>query len=50
MSKKTPPVWVARAGRHGEDKEAALTDGQVIIGFRKFPDLTLVHEGEEGGG
>lgn len=36
----TPPrVWLIRAGRHGEDEEAALTDGMAIIGFTEFGDL-----------
>ena len=32
-------VWLVRAGRHGEDEEAALTNGLSIIGFREVGNL-----------
>ena len=32
-------VWLARAGRHGEDEEASLSNGLSIIGFREVGDL-----------
>lgn len=34
------PVWLARAGKHGEDEAAALEEGRAIIGFHHVPDLT----------
>lgn len=34
-----PKVYLARAGRHGEDEEMALDDGLAIIGFRDVPSL-----------
>lgn len=40
MSNKTPKVYVARAGRNGEDEVYALDNGVAIIGFREFPALT----------
>lgn len=33
------PVWLARAGEHGEDEETALSEGLAIIGFRDEKDL-----------
>jgi restriction system protein len=36
----TSPIWIMRAGRHGEDEETALDKDLAIIGFREFPDLT----------
>lgn len=47
MSEQTPRVWVARAGRHGEDEEAALTGGHAIIGFRNFPDLMQFNSADQ---
>ena len=40
MSAERARVWIARAGRRGEDEETGLDSGRVIIGFRPFPDLT----------
>jgi len=37
--KATPKVWLVRAGRHGEDEEASLSNGLSIIGFREIGDL-----------
>lgn len=34
-----PRVWVVRAGKHGQDEEAALDDGMVVVGFQEFGDL-----------
>jgi predicted Mrr-cat superfamily restriction endonuclease len=34
------PVWVVRAGKVGQDEEAALTRGMAIIGFDQVEDLT----------
>lgn len=34
-----PPVWLVRAGRHGEDEAAALEQGLSIIGFVEVSDL-----------
>jgi restriction system protein len=34
-----PKVWVIRAGRHGEDEEAALAAETAIVSFREFDDL-----------
>ncbi len=36
---KTPRVWVVRAGKHGQDEEAALDEGMVLVGFQEFGDL-----------
>lgn len=35
----TAHVWVVRAGKHGEDEQAALAQGLAIIGFREVADL-----------
>jgi restriction system protein len=37
--KEQPKVYLARAGRNGEDEEYALDNGQAIIGFREFPSF-----------
>ena len=37
---KEPKVYLARAGRNGEDEDAALENGLAIIGFREVPDLS----------
>ena len=37
--KKQPKVYLARAGRNGEDEDVALENGIAIIGFREVPDL-----------
>ena len=34
------PVWIARAGRYGDDEAAAIEEGLAIIGFPDVPDLT----------
>jgi restriction system protein len=36
---KSTRVWLVRAGKHGEDEEAALSNGLAIIGFREIGDL-----------
>jgi restriction system protein len=40
-------VWMARAGRHGEDESAALEQGMAIIGFLEFPDLSGIRTKEQ---
>jgi hypothetical protein len=35
-------VWLIRAGKHGEDEDAALETGYVIIGWREMPDISGV--------
>jgi len=35
--KEQPKVYVARAGRNGEDEEYALENGLAIIGYREIP-------------
>ena len=37
--KSAPRIWLVRAGRHGEDEEAALSSGVAVIGFREIDDL-----------
>lgn len=39
-------VYVARAGKHGEDEEYALENSLVIIGFREVPSLEGVKDFE----
>jgi restriction system protein len=39
MSIPTTKVWLARAGRNGEDEVYALDHGMAIIGFREYPSL-----------
>ena len=34
-----PKVYIARAGRNGEDEETALDNDMAIVGFREVPDL-----------
>ena len=33
-------VWLVRAGKYGENEQAALVNGVVTIGWRELPDLT----------
>ena len=40
--KEQPKVYLARAGRNGEDEDAALENNLAIIGFREVPDLSNV--------
>ncbi len=40
-------VWMARAGRHGEDEEAALEVGIAVIGWEELPDLSKVKTREQ---
>ena len=35
-----PKVYLARAGRNGEDEDSALDNDLAIIGFREVPDLS----------
>jgi len=35
-------VWLIRAGKHGEDEDAALESGYAIIGWREMPDISGV--------
>ena len=37
--KETPKVYLARAGRNGEDEDDALENNRAIIGFRDVPSL-----------
>ena len=37
--KDSAKVYVARAGKHGEDEDLALEEGLAIIGFRDVPSL-----------
>jgi restriction system protein len=37
--KSAAKVWLVRAGKHGEDEEAALLGNLAIIGFREVGDL-----------
>jgi restriction system protein len=45
--KEQPKVYLARAGRNGEDEEYALDKGIAIIGFREFPSLEGAKSYEE---
>lgn len=42
----THPVWLVRAGRHGEDEDAALEMGLAIIGFQDISSLDGLEEDE----
>jgi restriction system protein len=44
LLKEQPRVYLARAGRNGEDEEYALDHGLAIIGFREFPSLEGARE------
>jgi restriction system protein len=35
-------VWLIRAGKHGEDEDAALESGKAIIGWKETPDVSGV--------
>lgn len=36
------PVWLVRAGRHGQDEDLALQTGNAIVGYRELPDLSAI--------
>ena len=38
--RERPKVYLARAGRNGEDEDVALENDLAIIGFREVPDLS----------
>ena len=38
------PVWLVRAGRHGEDEEASLEGKLAIIGFRDVPSVAGLND------
>jgi len=40
-------VWLMRAGKHGEDEDAAIESGQAIIGWKEMPDVSGVPTYEE---
>ena len=40
-------LWLVRAGKHGEDEEAALEKGLAIIGWREVPDVSKVKTYED---
>lgn len=44
--KEQPKVYLARAGRNGEDEDAALENGLAIVGFREVPDLSKAKDNE----
>jgi len=35
-------VWLIRAGKYGEDEDAALETGYAIIGWREMSDISGV--------
>ncbi len=39
-----PKVFLARAGRHGEDEDYALENGLAIIGFQNIPSLAVTDD------
>lgn len=39
-------VWLVRAGKHGEQEEAAIRYGLVTIGWNRLPDLTSIRTRE----
>jgi restriction system protein len=41
------PVWLTRAGKHGEDEETALEKGIAIIGWQEIPDCSSIPTYEE---
>lgn len=40
-------IWLVRAGRHGEQEDAALAKGIAVIGWEELPDLSRVNTKEE---
>ena len=39
MIKEAPKVYLARAGKNGEDEDYALENNLAIIGFQDIPSL-----------
>jgi len=37
------PLWMVRAGRHGEQEQRALSNGFVTIGWNELPDLSKIN-------
>ena len=40
-------VWLARAGKQGQDENMALENGLAIIGWREMPDISNITSFEE---
>jgi restriction system protein len=40
-------VWLVRAGRNGEQQEAALEHGVAVIGWNELPDLSSIQTREQ---
>ncbi|WP_199426656.1 restriction endonuclease [Thermaerobacillus caldiproteolyticus] len=40
-------VWLVRAGRNGEQQEAALENGVAVIGWNELPDLSNIQTREQ---
>ncbi|WP_223813669.1 restriction endonuclease [Geobacillus zalihae] len=40
-------VWLVRAGRYGEQQEAALEHGVAVIGWNELPDLSSIQTKEQ---
>ena len=41
------PLWMVRAGKHGEQENFALDKGSVVIGWDEFTDLSKVSSFEK---
>jgi len=41
------PIWMVRAGRHGEQEEKAIDNGFVTIGWNELPDLSNIGTKDE---
>jgi restriction system protein len=40
-------LWLVRAGKYGEQEEAALENGLVVIGWDELPDLSFIKSREQ---
>jgi restriction system protein len=43
----SPKIYLARAGKYGEDEEYALTENVAIVGFRDVPSLEAAKNYED---
>lgn len=41
------PLWMVRAGRHGEQEQKAIDNGFVTIGWNELPDLSDIRTKDE---
>jgi restriction system protein len=41
------PLWLVRAGSHGEQEQGALEHNVAIIGWNEMPDISKINDKEK---